>query len=137
MRTYSEDYAGWAEDTALAIVEGRWEEVDREALADEVLDLGRSNRREVEGALRVILLHMLKAKYQPSKHTRSWDLSLLEHRGRLKDFFEESPSLMAQHARFLEKAYRSARLRAANETGLDVDQFPDVCEWTFAEVSGT
>ena len=136
MRTYGEDYAGWAEDTAQAISEGRWHEIDREALADEVSDLGKSNRREIEGALWAILLHMLKAKYQPLKHTRSWDLSILEHRVRLKDFFEESPSLLVQQTQLVQKAYRSARLRAANETGLDVEPFPEQCPWSFAEVAG-
>ena len=36
MRSYETDYAGWAEDTARAIQEGRWGEIDRAALADEV-----------------------------------------------------------------------------------------------------
>jgi hypothetical protein len=49
MRAYEQDYAGWAEDTAKAIEEGRWSEIDREALADEVLDLSKSSRREIEG----------------------------------------------------------------------------------------
>ena len=35
MRTYEVDFAGWAQDTARAICDGRWLEIDRAALADE------------------------------------------------------------------------------------------------------
>jgi Domain of unknown function DUF29 len=136
MRTYEQDYAGWAEDTAHAIAEGRWDDIDRNALADEVLDLGKSNRREIESALRVILIHLLKMAYQPLKQTRSWDLTVEEHRLRLNDFFAESPSLWAQRDALAAKAYPQARLRAANETGLPVETFPVVCEWTFASILG-
>lgn len=136
MRTYSDDYAGWAEDTALAIAEGRFDEIDRAALADEVLDLSKSSRSEIESAFRVILIHMLKAQYQPLKYTRSWELSILEHRLRLQDFLEESPSLRPRAPELLAKAYRSARLRAAGETGLDVATFPEACPWDFSTVAG-
>jgi hypothetical protein len=84
----------------------------------------------------VLLVHLLKARYQPLKHTRSWDLTVLEHRQRLQEFFEESPSLLAERDRLMEKAYRVARLRAANETGLEVSEFPESCEWSFEEVVG-
>jgi len=53
IRTYEQDYAGWVEDTAKAIEEERFCEIDRVALADEVRDLGRIERRELESALRV------------------------------------------------------------------------------------
>ena len=42
LRAYAEDYAGWAEDTAKAMEDGRFEEIDRRALADEVRDLARA-----------------------------------------------------------------------------------------------
>jgi hypothetical protein len=31
-------------------------------------------------------------------------------------------------------AYDSARIEAEQETGLDLDTFPEICEWTVAEV---
>ena len=42
LRAYKDDYAGWVEDTARAIEDGRFEDIDRSALADEVRDLGKS-----------------------------------------------------------------------------------------------
>ena len=35
---YQQDYTAWVEETARAIEEGRFEQIDRAALADEVLD---------------------------------------------------------------------------------------------------
>ena len=44
MRAYEKDYAGWAKDTARAICNGDWSEMDRAALAEELKSLGnRSN----------------------------------------------------------------------------------------------
>jgi len=35
---------------------------------------------------------------------------------------------------FLENAYDDARIKAADETELDLDTFPEFCEWSVAEV---
>jgi len=134
MRAYEQDYAGWVEDTARAIEEGRFSEIDRVALADEVRDLGKSERRELESALRVLLLHLLKHRYQPEKRTRSWEASIRVQRKHLAKFLRESPSLRRELPELLADAYDQARIEAADETGIDFDTFPEVCEWTVAEV---
>jgi hypothetical protein len=36
----------------------------------------------------------------------------------------------------LADAYDKARIEAADETGIDIDTFPETCEWTVAEVLG-
>lgn len=134
MRAYEQDYAGWVEDTARAIEEGRFNEIDRVALADEVRDLGKSERRELESALRVLLLHLLKQRYQPEKRTRSWEASIRVQRKHLSKFLRESPSLRPELSELVADAYDSARIEAEQETGLDLDTFPEICEWTVAEV---
>ncbi len=60
MRTYQEDYAGWAEDPAKAIEEARWNDIDREALADEVESLAGRDRREIKCRLQVLLMQLSK-----------------------------------------------------------------------------
>jgi hypothetical protein len=133
-RAYNDDYAGWIEDTALAIEQGRFSEIDRAALAAEVRDLGKSERRELKSALEVLITHMLKTRYQPEKQTRSWALIIKVQRDDIADVLEESPSLRRELPALMEKAYRKARLRAADETGFEVEKFPELCEWTVAEV---
>src|SRR6185312_534567 len=83
MRSYEVDYAGWAEDTAQAICQGRWSEIDRTALADEVLDLAKKERRAIRSQFEVLLVHLLKKRYQPMKASRSWDATILEQRLKL------------------------------------------------------
>ena len=134
LRAYREDYAGWVEDTARAIEDGRFSEIDRIALADEVRDLGKSERRELRSALEVLLMHMLKARYQPEKDTRSWGLTMRVQRNHIAGYLKESPSLRREMAEFIADAYSNARLNAADETGLEVDAFPESCEWRVAEV---
>ncbi len=134
MRAYEQDYAGWVEDTARAIEEGRFSEIDRVALADEVRDLGKSERRELESALRVLLLHLLKQRYQPEKRTKSCEASIRVQRKHFSKFLRESPSLRPELSELVADAYDSARIEAEQETGLDLDTFPEICEWTVAEV---
>jgi hypothetical protein len=137
LRAYTEDYAGRVEDTAKAIEDGRFEEIDRSALADEVRDLGKSERRELRSALSVLLRHLLKTKYQPEKALRSWEATIRVQRKHIEEFLEESPSLRQDLPKLLAGAYCHARIDTANETGMDIDAFPKACEWTLTQVLGT
>lgn len=136
MRGYAEDYAGWIEDTAQAIESGQFSEIDRIALADEVRDLGKRERRQITGALRVLLLHLLKTKYQPEKHTRSWDLSIAEERRRIARYLRESPSLRPNLPEFVDDAYGDSLFDAERETLLALNTFPERCPWTVEEILG-
>jgi hypothetical protein len=136
MRTYEQDYAGWVEDTARAIEDGRFNEIDRTALADEVRDLGKNERDRLVSALCVLVMHLLKTRYQPERRTRSWEATIRVQRDNVNEFLAESPSLRPRLPALLAKAYAQARIDAANETGLDIDTFPEECEWPLAEVLG-
>jgi hypothetical protein len=133
-RAYHDDYAGWVEDTARAIEDGRFDEIDRAALSDEVRDLGKSERARLESALRILVLHLLKTTYQPEKRTRSWEASIRVQRKHAAEFLLDSPSLRPDLPKLLSNAYDDARIDAANETGIDIDTFPEICEWTVEEV---
>jgi hypothetical protein len=133
---YDRDFFVWTQETARAIAEGRWDDIDRAALIDEVESLGKRDRREVESRLGVIVLHMLKIKYQPERFTRTWKDSISEQRYQLGLVLQDSPSLKAKLPELLEDAYNHARAAAANETGLDIGAFPEICEWTLAEILG-
>jgi uncharacterized protein DUF29 len=133
---YEKDFFQWTQETARAIEEGRFDEIDRTALADEVEGLGKRDRREVGRRFAVILLHLLKLKYQPDKESGSWHSTIATQRRELESVLEDSPSLRPHVAALLPKAYGQARIDAANETGIDIDTFPETCEWTITEVLG-
>ena len=136
MRAYEQDYAGWAEDTARAICEGRWDDIDRAALADEVADLGKGERHKIVSAYRVLLAHLLKARYQPERQSRSWEITIKEQRRRVERLYKENPSLRAQSDDLIAAGYEDARYEAARDTDLDLEVLPETCPFTEAEIAG-
>jgi hypothetical protein len=138
MRQYEADFAGWAEDTARAVAEGRWSEIDQAALAEEVADLARKERRVIRSRFEVLLLHLLRQRFQPMKASRGWEATIQEQRLRLRELLEENPSLATdpEVADAARKAYRLARLRAVRETGLALETFPTEIPFSTAEIWG-
>ena len=136
MRSYETDYYGWAEDTARAICNGDFTEIDRAALADEVAALGRQERQRMTSRLTVLLHHLLKLKYQPTKASRSWELTVWEQRKEAVDLLGDSPSLRPLLPELMSRAYYKARIRTAKETGLDVEMLPEGNPFTDSEIWG-
>lgn len=63
---YDEDFYAWTQHQATvlggALCPG---ELDALNLAEEIEDLGKSHRRELRSRLRVLVMHLLKWRYQP------------------------------------------------------------------------
>ena len=72
-------------------------------LAEEIEAMGRSERQAVKSNLRIILMHLLKYHYQPQRRSKSWLTTLVEHRQRVQDAFENSPSLRRYRTRQRER----------------------------------
>jgi hypothetical protein len=122
--SYDQDFMLWIDTTVQLLKERRFAELDLENLIEEVEDLGRSNKSALRSNLIVVLLHLLKWKYQPEKRSKSWQSSILEHRRRLEDDFEDSPSLKRYYIEIFNKCYQNACKQAAIETEIDIKNFP-------------
>ncbi|MGI9071451.1 MAG: DUF29 domain-containing protein [Bryobacteraceae bacterium] len=131
---YDTDFYAWTQDTAQAIRERRWSDLDIENLLEEIESMGKSERRGIESWLEILLSHLLKRHYQADKHTPSWEMTIKEQRLKVSQLFEENPSLRARAEELSQRAYRVARLRAARETGLAEDAFPVACPWSEEQV---
>lgn len=131
--TYEADFVRWLEVQAELLRQGRVHELDLENLAEEVDDIGRSQRRAVESELSIVLIHLLRYQFQPSKRSRSWTDTLLEHRGRLARDFRASKSLELHAEAELTDLYRLARKRAAVQTRLPLATFPEACPYTLEQ----
>ena len=57
--------------------------LDLRVIAEELEGLVRSEKNALQGNLIVLLIHLLKCRYQPSRHTRSWDDTIAEFSDRL------------------------------------------------------
>ena len=121
---YECDYYLWLQHTARLISEGKFSDVDTANLIEEIEDMGRSEKRAIESNLRILLLHLLKYKYQSSKITNSWKSTIREHRKRINKAFKDSPSLKRYMTEVFDECYQDGRELAADETGLPLDTFP-------------
>lgn len=127
---YEQDYYLWLEQTAKKLDDAQWNEIDIANLVEEIKDMGRSERRALESNLTIVLLHLLKYKYQPTHRSNSWLGSILEHRLRINKQLKESPSLKPYLEQVFEECYGEAMLRASVETGLPLTTFPTQSPFT-------
>ncbi len=131
---YDTDFVEWTDQTAELLKQGKFSELDLKNLIEEVETLGRSEKNALKSNLRVLLMHLLKWQHQASKQTNSWRGTIVEHRLRIQDALEDSPSLKNHYTQVFDKAYEQARLKAAEETGLDISAFPAECPYTEEQV---
>jgi len=131
---YQTDFYAWTQEQARLLRERRWDDLDLDNLADEVESVGRSDKRQIESRLEILLAHLLKWKLQPGGRGNSWIGTIFEQRRRLIGLIEESPSLrdFAQKETF--NSYPAARLLAARETGIALGLFPEQCPFTPEQV---
>ncbi|NJP09348.1 MAG: DUF29 domain-containing protein [Leptolyngbyaceae cyanobacterium RU_5_1] len=130
---YQQDYYIWLEKMAQLLRTGNLKELDRVNLAEEIEDMGKREKRSVESNLEIVLMHLLKYKYQPEQRSNSWRFTLLEHRDRLDKLFRDSPSLRLHCVDVFADCYGRARKKAAVETDLSLDTFPEMSPFTPAE----
>jgi len=128
---YDRDFYAWANEQAALLRAGKLETADIEHIAEEIESMGRSEKRELVNRLTVLMLHLLKWRFQPSRRGNSWRLSIRKQRLRLSSHLAENPSLKSKLPETLEEAYRLALIEAERETGLSEDAFPAECPWPF------
>ncbi|NEU11645.1 DUF29 domain-containing protein [Methylobacterium sp. BTF04] len=131
---YEADLAAWALEQASYLRARAWSKLDLSNLIEEVEAVARTERNALTSAFRIILLHMLKWDHQPSHQTRSWSTSIRVQRLAALERLEDSPSLSAQVDQLMTRAYRKARIEAADETGLAERIFPEACPYTLDEI---
>lgn len=129
---YTYDFAAWCSATAALLRDGKWSDIDLEALAEELDSLGRSQKRELEHRLEVLIMPLLKWRYQPERRedSHSWYDTILEQRSQLRRLLRDSPSLRPQIAALLPEVYPDAVQRAIGETRLLAACFPSTCPWS-------
>jgi hypothetical protein len=135
-KLYETDYFAWTKNTAAALREGRVRDIDLAEVAEEIEDLGKSERRAFESALSQLFLHKLKWDYQPNLRGRSWEVSIQKQIRSLRKILRENPSFapLLEQPDFVAEAYGDAVLDAMAETGLDASTFPSQCPYDAAEI---
>ena len=132
---YDTDYLQWIQTTVEKLQNHDYTNVDWENLIEEIADMGRSERRSLKSNLIVILVHLLKWQFQPEKRSGSWEGSIIEHRRRVKEALNDSPSLKSYFESVFAECYAQAVKQAKAETGLSVESFLLVCPYQLSEVT--
>ena len=131
---YDRDFFEWAQCNAALLRTGRVEEADIEHIAEEIEDMGTSQRHELENRLRVLLAHLLKWRFQPELRGRSWRPTLRVQRGELLRLLRRMPSLGNYLGETLPETYDLAVEQAISETELPDDIFPEACPFTIQQI---
>jgi len=124
---YEQDFMAWIEETIACLRRGDWGKIDVENLIEELDSLGKSQRREIDSRMRVLIAHLLKWVAQPESRSSSWRGTIDEQRFELKRLLKMSPSLERFLTRSINEVFDSARRLAALDTGFDVSNFPATC----------
>lgn len=129
---YDTDFYEWTQHQAAALAAGHFSELDLVNLAEEIESLGKSDRRELESRLGVLIMHLLKWRYQPERRRtgRSWWNSIRTQRREIRKLLRQSPSLRRRVPEIIEEDYADFRFDAAAQTRLPLETFPEACPWT-------
>ena len=132
--TYEKDIIVWATEEAALLRAGKLSALDIEHIAEEIEDVGKSEKRELSSRMAALLSHLLKWEYQADRRSKSGTSSIGDQRKRIALALTATPSLRASltDADWLEEAWLDARSQARTETGLD--NFPESCPWTMDQI---
>jgi len=133
-RLYETDFYGWIQNQAGVLRAGNFASLDLENLIEEIEDMGKNRQRALESRLEILLMHLLKWKFQHTRKSTSWELTIEDQRDRIAKLLRENPSLKSRVQESLEEAYRFSIKLASGETGLPRSTFPEHCPWTVEQV---
>jgi hypothetical protein len=124
---YTDDFYAWTQQQAEILKNQEFERLDWQNIAEEIEDMGRSEKRQLESRLEILIMHLLKWQFQPNLRSRSWQLTIKEQRLRLEKLLAENPSLRSNLDNVKEKIYPLAVISAEKETGLS--SLPVTCPY--------
>ncbi|MBE9191420.1 DUF29 domain-containing protein [Gloeocapsopsis crepidinum LEGE 06123] len=133
-KLYDTDYGLWLASQIDSLKSHQWDDLDIDNLIEELEGLNRSNKRELESYLVVILTHLLKWEYQPSARTGSWNGSIFNGRKRIARLLKEQPSLKTYIPEILPDAYADGVEIACRETRMPSDTFPPECPYSISQI---
>ncbi len=148
---YERDFYTWTQDQAAALRRGRLKALDLEHLAEEIEDLGKSERSAAESYATRILEHALKLGYWTwlgDRNARAWRTEIRAFQRNLKRKLEENPGLKRQLDGILHRAWEGAKIELARQAahqaiddsafeqlaGKGEAAYPEFCPWSFEQL---
>jgi len=132
-RLYETDFYGWIQQQAGVLKAGSFASLDLDNLIEEIESMGKSHQRALESRLEILLIHLLKWQYQPTRRTPGWAHTIREQRRRIAGHLKKNPSLAPRIPEVFDEAYDYAVPAASAETGMKETVFPKQCPWSFEQ----
>ena len=117
---YDDDFFAWTQHQAAVLrsLPGANNRFDRERVAEEIEELGRSERDAVRNQIRRVIEHFLKLAHSPARQARfDWMALIVEARGILFD--KLTPTLRRDVESMLPRLYQDGRRPAECPYRLD------------------
>ena len=89
------DVVAWASEPARLLRAGRFEWLDRDHLAEETEDVGKSEQRPLASRMALLLAHLLQWRYPPERRGASWEKTILAQRQEMANGLSDIPTLIA------------------------------------------
>ncbi|MDB9312125.1 DUF29 domain-containing protein [Spirulina sp. CS-785/01] len=130
---YEEDFHRWVERTVEQLRDRNYDQIDWENLIAEIELLGQREKSTLKIHLRGLLRTLLEYKYFPEHSSPHAKDKLLQHRQKIRETLEDSPSLKDYSEELFEESYQRARRAAALEMDVDLDTFPQESPFTWEQ----
>ncbi len=90
---YETDVVAWANEQAALLRSGKLSQLDIANIAEEIEDVGKSEKRELASRMAVLLAHLLKWQFQAGRRGSSWQRTIREQRKSILLRVRKTPSL--------------------------------------------
>jgi Domain of unknown function DUF29 len=131
---YETDFYAWMQQQAQALRAHDWAALDIEHLAEEVADLWKWDRHNLD----LLLLGLLEFTYGACRHDLGmyyWQSAVVDHHwGMLDDSLEDSPRLVPFLRDRVDQAYAWARGKLLTRRIPPSMMPPPTCPWTFEQL---
>jgi hypothetical protein len=128
---YDTDFYIWTQQMARFLRAHDGSKIDWENIAEEIESMGRRDYRSLRSRMKVLLIHLLKWRYQDDRRSRSWLATIAEQRDMIESIVTDSPSFRRRIETDMQRAYELAVVKASLQTTIPEKSFPPECPWTF------
>lgn len=117
---YETDFYAWTMQQAELLKNEDFAEIDLNNLIEEIEGMGRSEQRELDNRLTVLLRHLIKLSCLPnSLPARGWRSTIREQRYRINRLLAQNPSLRSAVPDLISENYTEASDLAADDLAND------------------
>ena len=107
---YQNHWDEWLRQQAAMLREGRFNEVDRIAIAEELEGIVQSDEQALVSYLKQVMIHLCKLRYLKNRQpVRHWQAELTNFRGEIGEKFQNAYSNPARQAAMQMRAWKTAR----------------------------